>query len=373
MCAVVTSAGPVPRAQTATYARLLPGLSWPSWRSSWSQSSSRWSSSPEPSSRAPSSWPSWLCSWRRSSSRRASRPPPPRSSQGPPRGLLGGLLRAGGLTSRRLGRLDTALESREQVHDLAGLRLLAGGLLDLAALELGRHQLLHRGGVVVLVLVRVVVTGEGLDEHPRHLQLVRLGGALGRVEPGEVGLADLVGPQHRLEDQHVVAHPQHRSRHPVAQRHRHHGHPVRLPDRLAQQGVGLGRRLVGLEVVGPLQHHRVDLLARHELVDRDLTAARGGQLGEVLVVEDHHLAVTGLVALGDVGVLDLLAVDAADPLVLDPAAVLGVDLTERDVVALRRGVEPHRHTHETERDCTLPDGPHRRSPLYAVMTRRVPL
>jgi hypothetical protein len=124
-----------------------------------------------------------------------------------------------------------------------------------------------------------------------------------------------------------------------------------------QQGVGLGRRGVGLEVVALLQPHRVDLLARHELLDRDLAAAARRELGEVVVGEHHHLAVVGLVALGDVGVLDLLAVDAAHALVADPPAVLGVHLAEGDVVALGGGVQLDRHADQPERHRALPDRP----------------
>src|SRR6476661_2718872 len=49
---------------------------------------------------------------------------------------------------------------------------------------------------------------------------------------------------------------------------------------VAQQDVGLGRRLVGLEVVGLVVEHRVDLLGRDELLDRDLLAAGGREVLE---------------------------------------------------------------------------------------------
>ena len=175
----------------------------------------------------------------------------------------------------------------------------------------------------------------------------------------EVGRADLVGPHHRLQHDHVVRDPQHGDRGALPQRDGDHGHPVGVEQRLAQQGVGLGAGLLRLEVVGLLEQHRVDLVAGHELLDRDLARRRRGQLGHVVVGEDDHLAVLGLVALGDVGVRDLLAVDRADPLVLDPAAVLGVHLAERHVVRLGRGVELHRHADQPERDRALPDRTHR--------------
>jgi hypothetical protein len=58
-------------------------------------------------------------------------------------------------------------------------------------------------------------------------------------------------------------------------------------------------------------------------------AGRDGQRVEVLLAEGDQLALLGLVALDDVGVLDLLPVERAGPLVLDPATVGRVHLVER--------------------------------------------
>ena len=57
----------------------------------------------------------------------------------------------------------------------------------------------------------------------------------------------------------------------------------------------------------------------------------------------------------------------ADPLVLDPAAVLGVHLAERDVVVLGRGVELHGHADQPEGHGALPDRSHG---LLARLCRR---
>ncbi len=48
------------------------------------------------------------------------------------------------------------------------------------------------------------------------------------------------------------------------------GHPVGLLERVAEQDVGLEPGLVRLEVVALVEEQRVDLLGRHELLDRDL-------------------------------------------------------------------------------------------------------
>ena len=90
------------------------------------------------------------------------------------------------------------------------------------------------------------------------------------------------------------------------------------------------------------------------------------QVLEVLVGEDDDLAVGQLVALGDVAVLDLFAVDRADPLVLDPSAVGGVHLVEADVLVLGGGVQLHADADEAERHGPAPDRSH------AAPSRRAP-
>ena len=120
--------------------------------------------------------------------------------------------------------------------------------------------------------------------------------------------------------------------------------------------------LVGLEVVGLVEPHRVDLVGWDEPGDADLLRRPRRQVGEVVVGEHDHLAVLGLVPLGDVVVRDLLAVDRAEPPVADAAAVLAVHLPELHVVVLGGGVEPDGHVDEPERDRALPDRAHRASP-----------
>ena len=90
----------------------------------------------------------------------------------------------------------------------------------------------------------------------------------------------------------------------------------------------------------------------------DLAPGRQRQLVEVLVGEDDDLAVGQLVALGDVAVLDLFAVDRADPLVLDPAAVGGVHLVEADVLVLGGRVQLHADADQAERHGPAPDRSH---------------
>jgi hypothetical protein len=125
-----------------------------------------------------------------------------------------------------------------------------------------------------------------------------------------------------------------------------------------QQRVRLGRAGVRLEVVAAREQDRIHLGGRHELHHVDLVAAGHRQLVQILVGEDHQLAVAGLVALGDVGVVDLLAAHAAGALVPDPAAVLAVYLVEPDIVLLGCREQPDRHVDQPEGHGTLPDRPH---------------
>src|SRR5262249_19350306 len=90
----------------------------------------------------------------------------------------------------------------------------------------------------------------------------------------------------------------------------------------------------------------------------DFTGALFGQRGDVVVGDDHRLAVVGFVGPGDVPVFDDLAIQLAHPLVADATVVLGMHLMELDVVVLGGAVHLDRHIDESERDRTLPDGAH---------------
>jgi ATP-dependent DNA ligase len=87
-------------------------------------------------------------------------------------------------------------------------------------------------------------------------------------------------------------------------------------------------------------------------------AGRRRQGVEVLVAERDQLAVLGLEALDDVGVVDLLAVERAGALVLDAAAVGAVHLVEPDVVVGGRRVQLDRHADQPEGDGSAPHRPH---------------
>ena len=102
-------------------------------------------------------------------------------------------------------------------------------------------------------------------------------------------------------------------------------------------------------------------LGGDELDHLDLAAAFLRQRGDVLVGDDHRLAVVGFVGLRDVAVLDDLAAHLAHPLVADAPVVLRVDLVELDVVVFGRAVDLDRDVHQAEGDGALPDGTHKPS------------
>ena len=109
--------------------------------------------------------------------------------------------------------------------------------------------------------------------------------------------------------------------------------------RLAEQRVGLGAGLLGDEVVGLLEHHRVDLVEVDELLDVDRARGLHGHGVEVLVREHHVAVLLDLVALHDVLEGDLFAVLLAHALVADPPAVLVVELVEPEGLLLGRRID----------------------------------
>ena len=258
--------------------------------------------------------------------------------------------------------LEAALERLHQVDHFAaaGLgRRDAEGLLGvqrLPLLQLRLDELAQLELVVVGELVRLEVGCHRVHQRGGHLPFLR-GDPDGGLERGEAGLAHLVGPQQRLQHQDLAADPQRTQPGLVPQRELDDRHPVRVLQRPAQQHIGLGRLGVGLKVVALLEHHRVELLGRHELHDVDLVAVLGRDGLQLVAAQDHRAAVV-LVGLVDVLVVHDLAADLAAALVADPAAVGVVDLVEADVVVLGRAVDLDGHVDQPERYCAFPDGSH---------------
>jgi hypothetical protein len=162
-------------------------------------------------------------------------------------------------------------------------------------------------------------------------------------------------PRRQHED--VVADAQRREPGLLSQRELDDRRTVGVLEGSPQERVRLERPLLGLEEVRLVEAQHVDLVGRDELDDLDLVAALGRQRGEVLVGQhDGLLAV--VVRLVDVFVGDDLVAHLALALVADPAAVLVVDLVERDVVALGGAVDLDGHIDQAEADGALPDGSH---------------
>src|SRR3954452_25394110 len=255
------------------------------------------------------------------------------------------------------GPLDAAAQGAHQVDDGSAGVLELGDRLHLATALLGLEQRGHGLAVVVGELGGVEGPGHGADERLGHLQLLRPDADV-LVQEREVGTADLVGPAHRVQHQDAVAHPHRRQRLALPDGDLGDGDLAGVVEGVAQEHVRTRGRALGLEVVRLLEHDGVDLVLVDELQDLDLPPGAERQFLEVLVGEDDDLAVGQLITLGDVAVLDLVAVDRADPLVLDPPAVGRVDLVEPDVLVLGRRVQLHADADEAERHGPAPDRSH---------------
>jgi len=169
---------------------------------------------------------------------------------------------------------------------------------------------------------------------------------------------DLVRPQQGLQHQHAVTDSERGQPGLLPERKADDGQPVGVLERLQQQLIGLGRLTRRLQVVGLLEHQRIDLVDGHEVLYRDFPVLLDRQAGEVVGGQHDGLPVLALVRLLDVGERHHLAVQLAHPLVTDPAAVLAVHLPELHVPVLGCAVQPHRHVHQAERNGTLPDRSH---------------
>jgi hypothetical protein len=138
-----------------------------------------------------------------------------------------------------------------------------------------------------------------------------------------------------------------------------------------QQGVGLGRSLVGSDVVGGVEEHGVDLDQVDELLDVDRARARGVEGGQLVVVDEHVLARRQLVALDDGLARHLGLVGGRDLLVADAGTGASVDLVEVDALAADCVVELDGDVDQPEADRPAPDGPrHRRGILRDHTTPR---
>ena len=144
--------------------------------------------------------------------------------------------------------------------------------------------------------------------------------------------------------------------------------PVDLIECLRQQHIGFRRGRIGFEVVAAIEENRIDLLGRHELQHRNLVLLGNRQFREILVGQNHLVALGRFIGLVDIGVSDRLSAHGADTVVSDPSAVLGVDLMKPDVMVLGGGIDLHRDIHQPERDGTLPDRPH---PINATFDQSV--
>ena len=204
---------------------------------------------------------------------------------------------------------------------------------------------------------------EHLDQLARHCQL-----ALGDFRLAVAGVLErrrwdhLVGVDERHQHQGVALDAQSDEMLLLAQHEATDPDLAGLAHRVDHQAEGLSRPDRGSDVVGGLEHQRIDLVEVDELLDLDQPCLAGGNRVELLGFDDDVLAGRELIALDQILESDLLAVGAANPLLLDPLAVLAVQLVELDVLALDGVVELDRYVHQAKGDRATPDRPRHNTP-----------
>ena len=188
-----------------------------------------------------------------------------------------------------------------------------------------------------------------LDELAGHGQLpLRRPGVPGRGDPQVSDIDHFVREQHCGKHEGALPRPERRQ---VLLGAEYEAPDAHLPGAfhgLGQQCVGASGGAVGYEVVTVLEEERVDLGQVDELLDLDAAAGLGRQAFELLGLHDDILAAADFVAFHDLGVIDLLPVEGADPLLVDPPPVGTVKLMEPDVLGRRRRDELDGDVHQTK-------------------------
>ena len=210
----------------------------------------------------------------------------------------------------------------------------------------------------------MLVGVRGRVELRRRLLLDEL---LGELELGGLhfGLRDLDfgrrphvrGEVQLLHRQHVVDRPDQHDVRLAARRPATDGRELRFLHRFDQQAVRLVRAFVGREVVRLVEVHRIDRLDRHELRDLHRVGAGLFERLDLLRRELHVLVLGELVALDHFVALDDRAVLDADVLLPQArAAVLVQHVEGNRVLGLRRRVQLHGDSDQSERDRERADG-----------------
>lgn len=108
---------------------------------------------------------------------------------------------------------------------------------------------------------------ERLDQGARHVDLA-LGGrpaGLGQVE--RLGIDELVGKAHRVQDQAVSSGPDPRQVLAVVKHPAPDAEPLGTGERVVEQAIGVGAVLARPEVVGAVEVDGIDLGGPHELLE----------------------------------------------------------------------------------------------------------
>ena len=236
-----------------------------------------------------------------------------------------------------------------QVDDLAAFpRRFGHG--DLLAFHLLLHRCFYARAHLVGISARIEpVGGLLLDQLLRELEL--------RVAHFGLRNVDVLDGAHfarvheLLHHQAVLDRADHddvllAARRPAAERT-----ALRLAQRLGEKRIGLGAALVGREVIGFVEVHRVDGLDRHEFADVRRAGAGFLQSFQLLGREHHVLVLGELVAFDHVFARDRDLFLDAEILLAQARAARLVQQVERDGAArLGRRKELDRNRHQPERN-----------------------
>src|SRR5436190_17806011 len=206
-----------------------------------------------------------------------------------------------------------------------------------------------------MILFRLPVRGEGLDQLMRDLQL--------SVFEFDVDLAKafyflhFILVVHGVQDEPTFLRAQKDRVFAVVHHDLGDRDVFALVQRLLQQRIRTASGFLGHQVVRRFEVDRIDLVRFYEFKDLHGLGSLGLDALDLLGLDDDVLAFAIFVSLDDLAALDHTLVDRTVELLLDAAKVVAMQHVETDVITARAGEQTNRHRDETEGQITRP---HRR-------------
>src|SRR5258707_10705734 len=190
------------------------------------------------------------------------------------------------LGPRRFGGLDARLQRGHEVDDTCRRR--RGGLGHLAWSFL-RDGAQHPVAVLIRVPLRLERPGQGVDQKPRHLELL-FRRSLAGIRVPEIGFLNLIRVNHRGQQHQVTKWADHTQITSRAQGEPRDRHPVSRGHRLPEDAEWGGPLAIWHHVVARLEIDGIDRGHVHKLLHIDEAAALGRQGRHLLAGHAHVLA-----------------------------------------------------------------------------------